>query len=321
MDRNVLKKFTHDAHNFLNIKNSVYKQWVFRYTFLELEKDLQPLGDITTNLLIKGNERKKAVIVANEEGVIAGLAEIQYFLVDADKKFRPSLKSDFKLNFKVKDGDLVKKGEKVMEIEAEIHDLLAVERVVLNFLMRMSGVATFTRQIVDKVKKYKALIVPTRKTLWGLLDKRAVYLGGGGTHRLNLSDAILVKDNHLDYFERDFSKILPNIFSKKLDCRFVEFEVDNEAEVLDLCGKLAELIDAGGVNSICVIMLDNFKAAEIEKTLEKVKKKGFYDQFLFEASGMVSEENVEEYAKTGVDVISMGVITYGAKSLDLGMEI
>lgn len=321
MDKSSLKKFTHDASNFLSVDSSAYKQWVFRYTFLELEKDLGANGDITSELLFREDQKAKAKIIAKSDGVLAGLEEIRYFLIESEPSFKPSVKGKFELSSKFRDGNEFKKGDVIMEISGFARDLLMVERVVLNLLMRMSSVVTFTKKIVDTVKDFDVLITPTRKTLWGLLDKRAVNLGGGGTHRLNLSDAVLIKDNHLDLYNRNFDKVFEKIANSKLQCRFLEVEVDNTDEALEVSKRLCELLDKNALNCVGAVMLDNMKVEEIADTLKKVKSEGYFDRLLFEASGGIDESNVVNYAKTGIDIISMGCLTSGIEGVDMGMEI
>ena len=321
MDRQALTQLTHKASNFLSLDNNVYKQWVFRYTFLELEKDLGAKGDVTTRAIFPENEEVKARIIAKEDGILAGMDEIRYFLVDADKNFRPRVDGKFSLDLKKKDGDILKNGDVIMEISAGVHDLLAVERVVLNLLMRMSGVATKTRRIVDKIGKYGALIAPTRKTLWGLLDKKGIVVGGGGTHRLNLCDAVLIKDTHLDLMGRDMYRVLKNLSENKPDCRFIEVEAENVKEAVSAAKFLSVDLPTYKLNTIGVVMLDNMKPENIKSAMEEMKKEGLYEKLLFEASGGITEGNVEAYAATGVDVISMGELTNGVKSLDMSMKI
>lgn len=321
MDRKPLREFTHIADNFLTINNSAYKQWVFRYTFLELEKDLGTQGDITTDSIFHGEKIVKGRVIARESGIFAGRDEIQYFLVDADPKFRPSILGDFKLDFKVKDGEKFKKEDVLLEIEADVHDLLKVERATLNLFMRMSGVATCTRKIIDLVKKYDVLITPTRKTLWGLLDKKAVLIGGGGSHRINLSDAVLVKDTHMDLIDRDFGKVVEKLANSRVDCRFIEIEVNTPAEALETTKCLKKYLDNKQIRSICVLLLDNMTPEDIAKALEMIKKEGLYDNLLFEASGGITEKNIEQYAKTGVDIISMGILTNGVRSLNMSLKV
>ena len=315
MDRKALREFTHNCSDRLTLDNTDYKQWIFRYTFLELEKDLGNLGDLSSRLVFEENLSASANIVAKSAGILAGLAEIEYFLVGADNNFRPRVTGDFQVESFFKDGDKVVAGDIVMKISGEIKDLLAVERVVLNLLMRMSGVATNAARIVGLVPE--VLVVPTRKTLWGWLDKKACSIGGAGTHRLNLSDAIILKDTHLDFFGRNFGKIFEKIEAAGGDFpRFVEIEVENGEEAL----KVAEFFN-GRSGFVPVVMFDNMVPAAILETIEAIKLRGLHDSCLFEASGGIVEENVRDYARTGVDIISMGSLTGGVKGLDMSMKI
>lgn len=320
MDRKILREYTHKATSFLSIDNSQYKQWVFRYTFLELEKDLGAKGDITTVAIFTESKTVKARIIAKGDGVFAGGEEAKYFLVDADVNFRPRLKGEFKMDFRIKDGQEFKSGDVLIEIEADIADLLIVERVLLNLLMRMTGVATHTRKMVELVKDYDVLLTPTRKTLWGLIDKKAVVVGGGGTHRLGLFDAILVKDTHLDAIGRNLQLVLDRIVAANIDPRFIEIEVETPEETLKLCEIFTRVLGKE-IRSIGVILLDNMNAELIEEAMELVKEHGYYDKLLFEASGGINESNILEYAKTGVDILSMGSLTSGVKSVDMSMKV
>lgn len=320
MDRKILREYTHKAKSFLSLENSNYKQWVFRYTFLELEKDLGAKGDITTKALFKEPRSVKASVIAKSAGIFAGVEEAKYFLVDADVNLRPRLQGKFDIDFKINDGGEFKSGDVLMEIEADVSDLLVVERVLLNLLMRMSGVATYTRRIVEMVKDYDVLVTPTRKTLWGLIDKKAVVLGGGGTHRLGLYDAILVKDTHLDAIGRDLDLAMERIIAAKNDPRFIEIEVESPEETLKLCEIFTRVLGKE-IRSIGVILLDNMNAELIEEAMKLVKEHGYYDKLLFEASGGINESNIFEYAKTGVDILSMGSLTSGVKSVDMSMKV
>jgi len=322
MDRNALKNLTHNAKDFLNVRKGDYKQWVFRYTFLELEKDLAPNGDITTDSVLPGSFSCKASVSVSEDGVVAGLDEIMYFLVDSDPRFRPRL-SPLKVELLKKDGDMIVAGDVVLTIEGDARDILAVERVILNLLMRMSGVATYTRKLCDVLHEegLNVLLTPTRKTLWGLLDKKAVVIGGGGTHRLNLSDAVLVKENHLSLIGGSFSTAIKNISEKAHQARFIEIEVEDIDGALKATEALSSFISSGGIESPACVLFDNMSVEDIKNVLKIAKSKGFYDQILFEASGGICEKNLIEYAKTGVDIISMGCLTMGAKALDFSLEI
>lgn len=320
MDRKPLREYTHKADSFLSIDNGQYKQWVFRYTFLELEKDLGTKGDITSSSIFVESKIVTGWIIAKEDGIFAGRDEIQYFLIDSDPKFRPGIKGNFRVDFKVKDGAAFKKGDILMEIIADVKDLLMVERVVLNLIMRMSAIATKTYQMRELLKDYDVLITPTRKTLWGLIDKRAVIVGGGGSHRINLSDAILVKDTHLDVIGRDFRLVLQRIADSRVEARFIEIEVESVEEVLDVCRAFGEFLGSK-IRSIGVILMDNMSAADTAKAMEEVKKAGLYENLLFEASGGINEKTAPDYAKTGVDIISMGCLTSGIRGVDMSLKV
>jgi len=313
MDRNALKNLTHNAKDFLHVTKPDYKQWVFRYTFLELEKDLGENGDVTSQSVIKGDLVKEGVVLAEEDGIIAGIEEVKYFLVDSDPRFKPRI-GDLSVEFFKKDGEKIAKGEKVLSIKGEVKDILAVERVVLNLLMRMSGVASYVKKITEIAPGI--LITPTRKTLWGLLDKKACSIGGGGTHRLNLSDAILVKDNHLKVLGGSVTTAIKNIAEKKNEARFVEIEVESIEDAVLAAEALATFIKIPS----CVLF-DNMSPADISSALKTVKDKGYYDKILFEASGGITEKNLVEYAKTGADIVSMGAITMASKSLDFSFDV
>jgi nicotinate-nucleotide pyrophosphorylase (carboxylating) len=320
MDRVALKNLTHNAKDFLNVRKSDYKQWVFRYTFLELEKDLGVAGDITSRAVLgeAGSKPGTGTVYAQEDGVVAGLDEIMYFLVESDPRFRPRLGA-FEVELFVKDGASVKAGDKVMSLSGSVQDILAVERVVLNLLMRMSGVASYTRELVGQLEAegLDTLIVPTRKTLWGLLDKKAVVLGGGGTHRLNLADAVMIKDNHLKVLGGSVVGALKGVADSEVCGRFVEIEVEDA----DSAVKAAEGLNGMKLESPACVLFDNMKASEIESALVTLKEKGLYDGILFEASGGISDENFIEYARTGVDIVSMGCLTMGVSGMDFSLDL
>jgi nicotinate-nucleotide pyrophosphorylase (carboxylating) len=321
MDRRAIREFTHRAGDYLKVSNENYKQWIFRYTFLELEKDLGLFGDISTKAVFSGPKAVRARIVAKESGVLAGVQEIEYFLRSADRAFRPRVTGEFKLDFMVRDGESFSVGDVVVEIEADVHDLLAVERTVLNLLSRMSGVATFTRKLVESVEGEDVMLAATRKTLWGLLDKRAVFLGGGGTHRLNLSDSVILKDTHLDLWGRDLDLLFEKLVSSCPETRFVEVEVENGEEALVVAQKFQEAVEEKKLMVVGVIMLDNMSAEAASEVVGHLKAAGLYDAALLEASGGICEENLEEYAKTGVDILSMSQLTGGVKGVDFSLKV
>lgn len=317
MNREALIEYAYNPCERLGIGNETYKQWVFRYTFLELEKDLASRGDLTTNLLSEFDRMVTAKIIAKSNGVVAGLDEIRYFLCDADVNFRPSLRDNFNLHIHFQDGANVQAGDVIMDLEAKASSILAVERLVLNLLGRMSGVATNAAKLASVAKDFNVKIAGTRKTLWGLLDKKALCLGGALAHRLNLADAIIVKDTHLDLLGREFSVLFKALVEQAPDCRFVNIEVLSVEEAV----YVARLFFEANLKQVGIIMLDNMPPDLIAKVIELVKDAGHYDTVLLEASGGINAENFSDYAKSGVDVISMGCLTNDVGVLDLSLKI
>lgn len=301
----------------LVLDNLIYKQWVFRYTFLELEKDLGENGDITSDSIINNKQVAYARIYANEPGIMAGSAEIVYFLMTGDPVFRPRLET-LQVMQSFQDGKAFDKDDVLLEIKGDIKNILKTERVILNFLQHMSGIATHTKQIIKKAKQANSevLIVPTRKTTWGLLDKKAVAIAGGGTHRLNLENAILIKDNHIAV-KGSIKELLANFNKPKVPYEFFEIEIDEKGEVLETARRILEL----DVPKPPVIMFDNMKPKDIEELIALLKRENLYNEILFEASGGINEKNLAQYARCGVDIISIGALTQNIKPVDLSMEI
>ena len=283
-----IKKYFNQKEK-LSLKNKNYLAQVKKFTqdFLE--------NDITSNTLIKQNKIAKAIIFTKEQGIVAGLEEAIWFLnyhKIKTKKFR-------------KDGDRIKKEEVLMELKGKIKDIIRIERVVLNLLQRMSGIATETNNLAKKIKN-RALICSTRKTLWGLLDKKAVAVGGGGTHRLNLSDFILIKDNHIKFAgHKKIDKKAELLNKRKI---FWEIEAKNKSEAF-----WAATLQPS------VLMFDNFKARKIKKIIPKIQK--HFSQMIFEASGGITEKNIKKYSKSGVDILSCGSLTHSSRALDISLDI
>jgi len=213
----------------------------------------------------------------------------------------------------VADGDEIKNGKVILRISGDARTILSAERTMLNLLSRMSGIATATRRLTEKLRKANATakIAATRKTApcLGYFDKKAVLIGGGDPHRLHLDDMILVKDNHIAIagsVENAVKKARQNAsFSKK-----IEVEVTRVADAL----KAAE----AGAD---IIMFDNFSPTQIKEAVKGLKKAGFFGKVLLEVSGGVTAENLMEYASTKVDIISMGELTHSVKALDISLEI
>jgi len=267
-----------------------------------LEEDLGQ-GDITTLLTVPSGTIVEAEIVAKESGVIAGIEEV-FTLLES---------FGFQVRVLVSDGSRVEGKAAVLKIVGDARTLLSIERTLLNLLTRMSGIATATSRLIEKIRRagYKTRIACTRKVAPGLLyfDKRAVMLGGGDTHRLHLDDLIIVKDNHL-MVVGDVGEAVKRVraavsFSKKIE---IEVSTDNEA---------LEAAKAGAD----IVMLDNFSPQQIKNTMVLLDREGLRSKVLIEASGGINEQNVLEFAATGVDILSLGEITDSAKALDMSLEV
>lgn len=295
----------HNQSHLLNLKNPLYKKWIDQYTELEI--------DITTNIFFKKTFKVSAKIIAKQKGILAGADEIKYFLK----------KKKIEVDFLKRDGDLIKKGDLICSLFGSIKMLLKVERASINLLGRMSGVASKTFRIVEKARKIdkKILIAPTRKTLWGLLDKRACAIGGGGTHRLGLYDAILIKDNHLDAVHRDISSAICRFFPYEGSAKFIEIEVESEKEAITAAQEFKRLKSLKLCRIPCFIMFDNMPPQKLRRAIDVLNKLGLKSVCGFEASGGITEKNVQKYAKTGVDIISMGCLTHSVESLDFSLEV
>ena len=261
---------------------------------LALNEDLYPSGDITSNL-IKNNIIKRAKLVSNQNGVIAGLKfAIQTFKL-IDKKIK------FKL--KKKEGSAIKKGDLIAVIEGNIKNILIGERVALNFLSHISGIATMTNQFVKRVGK-KCKICCTRKTIpnFRVIQKYAVKLGGGINHRFNLSDEYLIKDNHIASSD---IKSLISLAIKNKKGRKITVEVDNLNQLKKILGL-----------KFNTILFDNMNIKKLKVGVKLAKK-----YYTTEASGNINLKSVKKIAATGVDRISIGSITHSVSAIDLKLEI
>jgi nicotinate-nucleotide pyrophosphorylase (carboxylating) len=259
-------------------------------------------GDVTSAAVVPAGLIVEAAVVAKEAGIAAGIEETAILAESVGL----SVKTE------VVDGDEIENGKVILRISGDAQAILSAERTMLNLLSRMSGIATATRRVVEKLRKAKstAKIAATRKTAPGLLyfDKKAVLIGGGDPHRLHLDDMILVKDNHIvitGSVEDAVKKAKAASFSKK-----IEVEVTSATDVL----KAAE----AGAD---IIMLDNFSPKQIREAVEALKKAGFFGKILVEVSGGITAENLLEYASAQVDTISMGALTHSAKALDISLEV
>ena len=245
----------------------------------------------------------KAVLKIKQDGILAGMQV-------AEKIFSYKEPSAVFTAFK-KDGEEMKYGEKAFEVEALVHTILQCERLVLNCMQRMSGIATLTKQYTDKLKGYKTRLLDTRKTTpnFRLLEKEAVRIGGGVNHRFGLYDMIMLKDNHIDYcggIEKAIDKAAEYVKTVKPGLK-IEVETRSIDDV--------KRVIAMGKGKVFRIMLDNFKPEKIAEAVELIK-----EDFETEASGGINLDNIEEYAKAGVDYVSVGALIHQAKSLDLSLK-
>jgi nicotinate-nucleotide pyrophosphorylase (carboxylating) len=202
-------------------------------------------------------------------------------------------------------------GEKAFEVEASVHTILECERLVLNCMQRMSGIASLTRQYADKLRAYRTKLLDTRKTTpnFRLLEKEAVRIGGGFNHRFGLYDMIMLKDNHIDYcggIEKAIEKASDYVRTQKPGLR-IEVETRNLEDI--------RLVLSAGKGKVFRIMLDNFSPDQIREALKLIK-----GAFETEASGGINLDNIEEFAKTGVDYVSVGALVHQARSLDLSLK-
>lgn len=281
---------------------SLPKGLLIKHLMAFLEEDLG-LGDVTTEALIPEGLKTHARIIVKEDGIIAGLeeAKILFELLGLEVKCL------------LKDGDRVEGGTVVMEIFGEARSILMAERTALNILMRMSGIATATRRIVDEIKAcgYRTKVAATRKTAPGLryFDKRAIALGGGDPHRLHLDDALLIKDNHLA-LSGGLREALRKAKEAKSFTKMVEIEVSSVAEAIEAA--------EAGTNAI---LLDNMAPQDIRKVVEALEERGLRSKVLLEASGGITSDNVLEYAREGVDIVSLGSLTHSVRALDISLKV
>ncbi len=258
-------------------------------------------GDHTTLATMPANAPGKAKLLVKDDGVLCG--------VDLAERIFSAVDPTIKLNIFIRDGAIIKKGDVVFEVSGNKASILKSERLVLNFMQRLSGIATATASAVKQTEGFNTKILDTRKTtpLLRDLEKYAVRTGGGENHRMGLYDMVMIKDNHVDYAGGivqaiDAVEKYLGITGRKLK---VEIEVRNFEE-------LQQVLDHGKIDRI---MLDNFSVTDMRKAVLMIDRR-----FETEASGGITEENIRNYASTGVDYISMGALTHQIKSLDLSLK-
>jgi nicotinate-nucleotide pyrophosphorylase (carboxylating) len=272
-----------------------------RIVSLALAEDLA-YGDVTTEALVPSELEGKAAILVKRDGMLAGMDVAKEVFRQVDRSLR------FKAL--VKDGAKVGKGKVVATVEGKMASMLKSERTALNFLQHLSGIATETARYVDAVAGTKAIITDTRKTVPGLrlLEKYAVRVGGGHNHRLNLSDGVLIKDNHLAILRSSgvgLGEAVKKARKRAPRTMKVEVEVESVKQAREALSARAD-----------IIMLDNMKLKDMRRVVELVHGKA-----LLEASGGITLDNVRSVAEAGVDLISVGALTHSAKALDISLEV
>ena len=258
-------------------------------------------GDHTSLACINEHEKSAARLEVRERGILAGIG--------VAKRVFELYDSSLEIEILKNDGDSVIEGDIAFIVKGSARSILSTERLVLNLMQRMSGIATKTHQMVEMISHTDAILLDTRKTTPGMrfIEKEAVAIGGGGNHRFGLYDMIMIKDNHIDY-AGGISRAIQKTHSY-LDANNKKLKIEIEVRSLN---ELDEVLTEGKVRRI---MLDNFSPKEIENALKRIPQ-----EYETEASGGITEENIVAYAETGVDFISVGALTHSVKSLDLGLK-
>jgi nicotinate-nucleotide pyrophosphorylase (carboxylating) len=260
-------------------------------------------GDVTTSLVVAEGTNAEADVVMKQSGVVAGIEEATILLESLGLETK-ALASD---------GQEVEAKEVILSVSGNARTILAAERTLLNLLSRMSGIATATRNLVEKLSKakLKTKVACTRKTAPGLMyfDKKAVQVGGGDTHRLHLDDMILIKDNHIAIVG-SIKKAVETAKKRASIAKKVEVEVTRIEDVLRAV--------QGGAD---IIMLDNFPPKKVEQAVDLLEKNHLREKVLLEASGGITAENMLDYASTGVDLVSLGELTQSPRALNISLEI
>ena len=275
---------------------------------MAIEEDLGR-GDVTSELLFPEEAINKANIISREEIVVSGMDIAQEILTCYDERL--------KLTIRIKDGEPAHVGSKLGIIEGPMRPMLSAERVLLNFLQRLSGIATTTRKYVYAIQGTKAKIYDTRKTMpgWRILEKYAVRCGGGHNHRIGLYDGILIKDNHLAQLGRNFQSKLKKIITEARtlkDVKFVAVEVDHVDDQLNY------VLEIPGID---IVLLDNMGQWQLKHAVEMRNAMcGKNKKPLLEASGNITLNNVSAIAQCGVDRIAVGAITHSATAVDIGLD-
>lgn len=277
------------------------------------------VGDDRTTHALDLNCPVAAVVLSKQDGIVAGLEEVLWLLED---------KTRIQAQVLVHDGEVIHSGAHILELRADAADLLTFERIMLNIIGRMSGIATQTQRLVERAKSGTAQVAGTRKAPWMLVDKKAIACGGGLTHRLNLADGVLVKDNHLAILSRQLggvsiSHAVQEAVRRAATTPQHTFEIEVEAfdQGFSALSTFAALIQDLPLPPTMVVMLDNFNPDSATLFIDQVRTMPIYDKVLFEASGDVTEDTLSRWSRTGVDVVSLGALTHSVKNFNVSLAL
>jgi len=309
---NIIKTYF-DKSRFLTVKNKAYTQTCEDLFDFQIKNDLVE-NDITSKIISGEYQKAKAQIISQQNGIVAGIEEVVYLI---------NRKTNLKVKQITKDGTKIIDKDLLLEITCNPLEILKFERTILNILQRMSGIATMTNRLITN----HCLITPlatTRKTLWGLMDKKAVSVGGGLTHRLSLSDEILIKDNHIDLWAKksrvsrfESLKMILYFIKKSQVKKPFEIEVETEKEAYLLYIYYMK----SNISAPLIILLDNFKPKNAAQTIKTIKQKNNSKKIFFELSGGINENNIKDYDQVYADVISLGSLTHSSKALDISLRL
>jgi len=295
----------------LSPRNPDYRNYT-RSLFRDYLREDIPASDVSCLPESVYGQSVTAQIIAKEDTIAAGMAEVLAVLEG----------TDIAVQTHFSDGQAVPQNRTLVSLQGPIGSILKWERTLLNVLQRLCGIASLTAEFVARIGDTDCRITGTRKTIWGPLDKRAIQCGGGLSHRLNLSDAVMLKENHLRILRESgdagaIQKSIEQIIARFPKLRFLEIEVTQPDEFRQMIAILTNVV----TDIPKVIMFDHFTPAEIRQLLSETKTKEQYGEILFEASGNITLATVSEYARSGVDVISSGALTHSAPSKDLTLLI
>ncbi len=313
MNNAAKKLYLEDALPLLSLKNAEYRSAVKKICALQLELD-EATHDSTTQVVFGStkNERE-AFVVSKSEGLVAGVEEVVWFL---------NTSTALKAQALTKNGARVSKSTPLLTLKGTIADLMAHERMILNLIAHMSGIANHAKELLGQLGPIKnaPLLASTRKTRFGVLDKVACVIAGAGSHRLTLKDAVIIKHNHLHAVKNKLSAVVTQALERattRQGLRFFEVEVTTPRDALEV----AQIFQQKKAKLPCVMMLDNFAPPQAQKIIAQLDRLYPHRAFVTEVSGGITKFNLKNYAKIGADVLSLGSLTYGASFFDVSMRM